>query len=200
MINEIISKKKVSTKRKISTKQITIIGMLNAITIILGVTGIGFLPIPPFKTTIMHIPVIIGSIAEGPIVGGFTGFLFGIFSIFQAINTPSPVSFIFMNPIVAVLPRVLIGIFPYYIYKLIKRKSEYFGIVIGAAAGSFTNTLGVLSMIYIFYINQYADALHISYNTAVKTLIPLVANGFISAAAAIIITLPVILILNKIRA
>ncbi|URZ03913.1 ECF transporter S component [Clostridium felsineum] len=185
--------------QKLKTRQITMIGLLFAVTIVLGVTGIGFLPIPPFKTTIMHIPVIIGAIVGGPIVGAITGLLFGIFSIIQAINTPLPTSFIFMNPLVSVLPRILIGIISYYVYKIIKRKSEKSGIILGIIAGSFTNTLGVLGMIYILYINAYANALHISYSTAVKSLLILVANGIISAAMALIVSFPIIIIVKRIR-
>lgn len=49
-----------NTKQRLSVRQITMIGMLSAISIFLGLTGLGFIPIPPVKATIMHIPVIIG--------------------------------------------------------------------------------------------------------------------------------------------
>ena len=185
--------------KKLATRQITMIGMLFAVTIVLGATGLGFLPIPPFKTTIMHIPVIIGAIVGGPIVGGFIGLFFGIFSIIQAINTPTPASFIFFNTIVSVLPRILIGIAAYYVYVLFRRKSEKLGVFLGIVAGSFTNTIGVLAMIYILYIDAYANAFHISYNAAVKTLLLLVLNGFISAGAALIVSFPVIMIIKKLK-
>src|SRR5690554_151228 len=130
-------------KREFKAREITVIGLLFAVTIVLGVTGLGFIPIPPFKSTIMHIPVIIGGILEGPIVGALTGLLFGLFSMLEAVKTSTPVSFIFMNPIIAVLPRILIGINAYYIYKLMNRKLKKGNIAIaaGVAAGSFTNTI-----------------------------------------------------------
>lgn len=186
-------------KKRLATRQITMIGMLFAVTIVLGATRLGFIPIPPFNTTIMHIPVIIGGIIGGPIVGGFIGLLFGIFSIIQAINTPTPASFIFFNPVVSVLPRILIGVVAYYVYVIFKRKSEKIGVFLGIAAGSFTNTIGVLGMIYIFYMKAYANAFHISYNAAVKTLLLLVLNGFISAGIALIVSLPIIMIAKKLN-
>ncbi|ADK14966.1 putative membrane protein [Clostridium ljungdahlii DSM 13528] len=186
-------------KRKFSTAQITVIGALFGITIVLGVTGLGFIPIPPFKTTIMHIPVIIGGIVEGPVVGAMIGLFFGVFSIFQAINTPSPVSFIFMNPIIAVLPRMMIGITAYYGYKLIRTRSRSMNIAIGAVIGSFTNTLGVLGLIYIIYIDAYMKALHVSYSIAVKSLLVLALNGLISAGAAVAITVPVVIAVGYLR-
>ncbi|GKX68306.1 ECF transporter S component [Inconstantimicrobium mannanitabidum] len=186
-----------ASERKFSTRQVVVIGLLFAITIILGATGLGFLPIPPFKTTIMHIPVIIGAILEGPVVGAMIGLLFGLFSIFQAINTPTPVSFIFIDPIVAVLPRILIGVTSYYGYKLIKTKSKTLNIGIGAAIGSFTNTLGVVGIIFALYLDDYANALHVSRTFATNTLLGLILNGFISAAAAIIITVPVVMAVTR---
>lgn len=71
------------TKSKFSVRQIAMIGMLSAISIFLGLTGLGFIPIPPVKATIMHIPVIIGAIVEGPIVGSLVGLVFGLFSMYQ---------------------------------------------------------------------------------------------------------------------
>ena len=52
-------------KRKFNTRQITVVGVLSAISIVLGALGIGFIPLPMAKATIMHIPVIIGAILEG---------------------------------------------------------------------------------------------------------------------------------------
>lgn len=101
---------------KLNVRKLVVAGMLSAISIFLGMTGLGFIAIPPVKATIMHIPVIIGAIIEGPIVGAVIGLCFGLFSIYQAFATPTPTSFIFWNPIIAILPRVLIAVFSYYIY------------------------------------------------------------------------------------
>ena len=90
---------------KLSLRKMTVIGVLGAISIILGLTPLGFIPIGPTKATIMHIPVIIGSILEGPIVGMNIGLIFGLFSMFQAFTNPTPVSFVFYNPIVALPPE-----------------------------------------------------------------------------------------------
>jgi uncharacterized membrane protein len=198
-MEEIIMQEKVLTKTKFTTRQIAVVGMLFAITIVLGATGIGFIPIPPFKLTIMHLPVIIGSLIEGPIIGGLLGLLFGLFSMFQAINTPSPVSFIFMNPLVAVLPRILIGVTPYLAYKYINIKKFKLKLAISAAIGSFTNTIGVVGVIYALYLKAYAEALHISIGAASKSLFILIINGFNSAALAIFVTVPIVLAVNRTR-
>lgn len=98
------------------TRKLVVIGMLSGISIFLGLTGLGFINIPPVKATIMHIPVIIGAIIEGPIVGGLIGLVFGLFSMYQAFTAPMPTSFMFWNPIIALVPRILIGVVSYYVY------------------------------------------------------------------------------------
>jgi uncharacterized membrane protein len=68
---------------KFSTRQIVVAGLLTALTVTLGATGWGFVPLPTpaGAATIMHIPVIIAGVLEGPIVGAFVGLLFGLFTL-----------------------------------------------------------------------------------------------------------------------
>lgn len=81
---------------ELTTRRLAVVGMLGAISVVLGLTPLGFIPIGPAKATIMHIPVIIGSIIEGPIVGLLIGLIFGGFSMFQAYVMPtSPVQVVF---------------------------------------------------------------------------------------------------------
>lgn len=106
-----------SKGKKFNTRKMAIVGLLGGISIVMGMTPIGFIQVGPTKATIMHIPVIIGAILGGPIVGALIGLIFGLFSIYQAIFLPTVVSFAFLNPLVSVIPRVLIGITSYYVYK-----------------------------------------------------------------------------------
>ncbi|MCF6464574.1 ECF transporter S component [Clostridium sp. Cult2] len=108
------------SEKRLSIRRMAIVGVLGGISIVLGMTPLGFIPVGPTRATIMHIPVIIGAIMEGPLVGGLIGLIFGLFSIFQAATNPTPVSFVFLNPIVSVLPRVLIGLVTYYVYRFFK--------------------------------------------------------------------------------
>lgn len=123
-------------KKKFNVRKMAIIGVLGAISAVLGMTPLGFIPVGPTRATIMHIPVIIGAIMEGPIVGAFVGLIFGIFSIFQAITNPTPVSVVFLNPLVSVLPRILIGIVTYYVYNSLKKLGN-------------KKTLGILYLLWI---------------------------------------------------
>ena len=95
---------------KTKTRKLAVTGMMTAIMIVMGTTPLGFIPIGPFKITIMHLPVIIGAILEGPVVGLVLGLFFGLFSLYQAVTAPTILSPLFMDPLVSVLPRMIIWI------------------------------------------------------------------------------------------
>lgn len=194
---------------KISTRKIAVVGMLGAISIILGTTPLGFIPIGPVKATIMHIPVIIGSIIEGPLVGLAIGLIFGGFSMYQAYVMPtSPVQVVFMDPLVAILPRLLISLASYYsfigIKKMLDRKaykrSNFVASAIGAALGTIVNTGGVLSMIYFRHGATYAEKAGISPELLGKTMFFGIAipNGIPEIIIAILVVTAVVHGLQKI--
>lgn len=187
---------------KFSIRQITMIGMLSGISIFLGLTGLGFIPIPPIRATIMHIPVIVGAILEGPIVGATVGLIFGLFSMYQAFTAPLPTSFIFWNPLIALLPRILIGIVAYYTYNLLKNKIKNKTISIGIASvlATMTNTAGVMGLTYIIYLDKYAQKLGISHEAATTGIATVITfNGSIEAIVSALICIPVILSIHKMK-
>jgi len=125
----------------LSTRGIVISGVLGAVAIVLGATRIGFIPMPTgINATIMHVPAIIGGILEGPLVGGLIGTIFGIYSFVQA-TTP-----MFKDPIVAIVPRMFIGIFAAWAYMAARPAGEWWGITAAAVVGTATNTILVLGL------------------------------------------------------
>lgn len=184
---------------KLSTKQLAIVGMLSAISMILGMTPLGFIQLPFMSATIMHIPVIIGAILEGPVVGALVGLIFGIFSMIRAFSNPTLTAFLFMNPIIAILPRILIGIGSYYIYRLVKIKATNIRIGIASIMGSFINTIGVLGISYLLYGNKLAEVMGISKTAVGITFLTTAGtNGVAEAAISALITIPVVGALRKI--
>lgn len=189
-----------SVKRKFGTRQLVVVGMLSGISIFMGLTGVGFIPLPWMKASIMHVPVIIGAIIEGPIVGGAVGLVFGLFSIYQNITTPALLSPIFMNPIIAIVPRVLIGVISYYVFKFIKNKfeNEKLALGIAAIAGTVTNTVGVLGLTYFIAIDTFAALKDINHSAVAGTLAAIGAtNGIPECLVAVLIVTPVCLGLFK---
>lgn len=190
-----------SASRKLGTRQLTMIGMLSAISIVLGATGYGFIPLPMAKATILHIPVIIGAILEGPIVGAMIGLLFGVFSLIQNYVAPSSALFFaFQNPLVSVLPRILIGIVAYYTYKYMFSKKEIIKVGAAALIGTLTNTVGVLTMVNLLYADQASKVLKVTTATVTKVIYGIaLTNGIPEVIVAVIITVPVVMTLKKIR-
>lgn len=193
---------KSNIKPRLSVRQMTMVGMLSSISIFLGVTGLGFIPIPPVKATIMHIPVIIGAIVEGPLVGTLVGLVFGLFSMYQELTTMVPTGFMFLNPIIAILPRILIGLTAFYVYSFVKHKFEKPSVGIGIAAlcATLVNTIGVLGLTYLIYAEKYAGLVGLTTDQAGKALALIgVTNGIPEALVSAVICIPVILAIQKIK-
>lgn len=188
--------------KKFGTRQLVIIGMLSGISIFMGLTGFGMIPTPWMKVTIQHLPVIIGGIVEGPIIGGIVGLIFGLFSMYLNMSQPVLLSPIFMNPIIAIIPRVLIGIVSYYVFKIMKEKfnKEKLGLILAAIAGTITNTAGVLGLTYILAMEQFATLKEISSAAVAGALGTIaVSNGIPECIVAVMIVVPVCLALFKLN-
>lgn len=127
---------------QLSVRKIVVSGLLGAIAIFLAVTRLGFIPVPNVtgNATIMHVPAILGGVLEGPLVGLIVGLIFGVFSFLQA-TTP-----LFADPLVAVLPRLFIGVTSYYAYAALKNQNQTLALGTAGVVGTLTNTVLVLGM------------------------------------------------------
>jgi uncharacterized membrane protein len=128
----------------LNTRRIVVAGILGAIAILLAVTRIGFIPVPNTtgNATIMHVPAILGGVLEGPVVGFLVGGIFGVFSFIQA-EVPA-----FKDPLVAILPRLFIGIVAWLVFVGTMRATRnlYVAAIVAGLLGTLTNTVGVLGM------------------------------------------------------
>ena len=120
---------------KLSVRQIVVAGVMSAIAIFLGATRLGFIPfVLGVAITIMHVPVIIGAVLEGPLVGTIIGTLFGIFSLVWAFIAPTgPGDLYFQNPLISILPRLFIGLSAWAGYTAFRRSSVPWGLILGGA-------------------------------------------------------------------
>ena len=180
-----------SAQRRLNVRKMTVIGVLSAISIMMSMLPfIGYIPIGPTKATIMHIPVIIGAIIEGPVVGATIGLIFGLTSLWNAMTQPTITSIFFLNPLVSILPRVLIGVVAYYVYQGIYKISNkvYAAGFMAGLIGSLANTAGVLGMIYVLYADKYMERIGQAGADAGKWLFTLAAtNGVTEALVAALI-------------
>jgi uncharacterized membrane protein len=168
---------------------VVIAGVLGAISALLGWTRLGFLPwFSGASLTIMHVPVIIGAVLEGPWVGAAIGLIFGAFSMLQAAIAPNgPTDVWFTNPLLAVLPRLAIGPIAWVVHRALKRWPVP-ALVVAGVVGSLANTVLVLGMIGVLGHLPWA-------------LLPSIAlvNGLPEAAASAVITVAVVAAWRQIR-
>jgi uncharacterized membrane protein len=183
-------------RMRISVRTITLVGLLGAVSILLGSTPLGFIPAPTpaGSATIMHLPVILGAVAAGPLGGALVGLVFGLFSLFRA-TIP-----LFADPLVAVLPRILIGLVAAWVFPgalslaavlarqfpRLDRLQLTIALAITAVIGSLTNTVGVLGM-----------AVWRGYFAAGAALTVAVLQGLPEAVVAAIVLVPVGLALKR---
>ena len=113
--------------RNNKTAELVLTALFAAIIIIMAFTPLGYIPLVVINATIIHIPVILGSLFCGPKKGGFLGFIFGLTSFFK-------------SAFICFVPRILVGILPYFVYIGVKKAlsskhkivwASVFNIVIG---------------------------------------------------------------------
>ncbi|MDE5596237.1 MAG: ECF transporter S component [Lachnospiraceae bacterium] len=266
------------------TYELVLTALFTAIIIIMAFTPLGYIPLVVINATIIHIPVILGALFLGPKKGAFLGFVFGFTSfINNTFKAVTPSAFVF-SPVLAVnvvgvsgifkslyicfVPRILVGVVPYFVYlglhKLLKDEQKLWRIVINFAAamilfvsfsaflkrmlqdkmnestcmtvsmaagiaagvilfvlltitgnkkastnialayaglsGAFTNTLLVMSGIYILYKDAYAQALGIAGEAVFDTIMGIITfNGIVEAVVAAIIAAGVGIALLRVK-
>jgi uncharacterized membrane protein len=165
--------------RSQAIRRIAIAGVLSAIAILLGATHWGFIPwLSGAALTVMHVPAIIGAVLEGPVVGLVIGGLFGLFSLIQGAIAPTgPADTWFVNPLISVLPRLLIGPVAWLVYRALERANVHLALIASGIAGSLTNSILVLSMISLMGLLPWPAAGTIA-----------VTNGLPEAAVGALIT------------
>ena len=125
------------TMRNSKTNELVLTGLFTAIIIIMAFTPLGYIPLVVINATIIHIPVILGSLFCGPKKGAFLGFVFGFTSCLKATIVGGTLSSFVFSPVlaasmvgtsgifkslfIAFVPRILVGVIPYFVYIGIKK-------------------------------------------------------------------------------
>lgn len=193
------------------TKKMVLIALFSAIEVVLSLTPLGFIPLGFTRATTIHIPVIIGAILMGPKAGMILGGVFGVTSLLINTFTPTPTSFVFSpfysggnlwSVVIAIVPRVMIGVASYYTYKLLTMKKretkKFMPAFLAGVVGSITNTILVMGGIYKFFGSSYAVAKEIPYRELFTVIMGIIGiNGVPEAIAAGVITAAVCTPLSK---
>lgn len=158
----------------------------------------------PIKPTLLHLPVIIASIILGWRKGAFLGLIWGLISFITATIVTTPTSFLFspFQPVIgtnhgslgalfiAFVPRILVGILPYFVYRISKKR---LWVGLAAFAGTATNTILVLSAIFLFFGSTLKWSLSYLLSAIVAT------NSLTEAVIAVILTMVIVPVLSKVR-
>lgn len=174
-----------------NVKRIVTTGALGAVTIILSVTPLGMIPwFAGASLTTMHIPVIVAAVLEGPAAGTVVGLIFGVTSLVRAAVAPTTVlDPLFTNPLLSVLPRLLIGLAAWGAFRLFRGKLTPLAAGVAGAVGSMVNTVFVLLMLYVVGLDLVASANNVATGAVPAMLAAVaVANGLPEAGAAAVLT------------
>lgn len=192
-------------RKKMDTRYMATLAMFCGILLVIGATGIGFIPLPVIKATTMHIPVILGAILLGPAAGAVLGGVFGLCSIWANTTSPGLLAFAF-SPFMTTegLPgvlkslwialgcRILLGVIAGWLWRGLKKvlKQDYLALPVTAAVSTICHTILVMGSIYLLLAQQYAQAKNVAI-TAVFGLVmgTVTASGIPEAIiAAVLVT------------
>lgn len=198
---------------RFSTAGMVQVAIFGAIICIMAFTPfLGYIPLGFTRATIIHIPVIIASLVMGPKKGAALGFLFGLTSFINNTMNPTPTSFVFTpfysigeisggigSVIICFVPRILVGVVPYFVYRLVLRfvKEETrrrgvsgVGLVMAGVSGALVNTLLVMNLIFLFFREGYAAANDVAVSAVYTFILSIIGiNGVPEAIVAGILTL-----------
>lgn len=181
--------------------QMVQLALLAAILVILTVTNLGFINYGVVSITILHIPVIIGSILLGAKNGGILGLTFGIISMVNAtVRGVTPVDLMFspfvsgapvQSVILCIIPRIILGILPALLFKQLHKVMKKTpipiagnaAVAVSAAVSTIVHTILVLGCLYFLFFGN------MSFGEIVKSIFLTVIgiNGLIETGAAAII-------------
>ncbi len=191
-------------KSNFNTGRLTFLGVMLSLTIVF----VALTALPTMSASmalLIFIPTIVTSIIQGPKLGAILGFLAGTVTLMRALLAPaSPLDYLFLNPLVAILPRIFVGIVPYFIYVGLKKliKSENISLLIAGASGALVNTGLVISALYFIYQQEIVElSTQFGIGTTFKAfaLFLITSNCLLETSVAAIATATVVKIYNRIK-
>ena len=151
------------------TRQLTILGLLTGILLLMAYTPLGYLNIGPLAISFNVIPVALAAITLGPAGGAAAGAVFGLTSFLQCIGvggvSSMGVVLFGINPVLAFIqrfvPRLLDGLLLGYIFRGVKKASNArLGCFITGFFSAFLNTLFFMTALVVLFGNtEYMQGL-----------------------------------------
>ena len=152
-------------KTKLTTTQITMLGLMVAVLLLMAYTPLGYLQVGPLAITFNMIPVAISAIVLGPLGGLITGAVFGLTSFLQMMGiggaSAMGAMLFSINPFFAALlafvPRILDGVLLGVIFRGVKKfTNAYVSCAVTGFCAAFLNTVFFMSaLVGLFGNTEY---------------------------------------------
>lgn len=156
-------------KKGFKPRELTLLGLLTALLLVMSFTPLGYLNIGPLAITLNTIPVAIAAIALGPTGGAIAGAVFGITSFLQCLGiggtSAMGVVLFDINPVLAFIqrfvPRLLMGWLTGYVFLAFKklRKPTLGGFAAGFSAAFLNTLLFMTALVLLFGSTEYLQGL-----------------------------------------
>lgn len=173
-------------KKREKFVRLVMCALFSALIVVMTFTPyLGYISVGPIEITTLHIVAIFAAIVMGPKYGAIIGGVWGLTCIVRAIQLGfAP----FVNPMISLVPRVLVGIVAGLIFMLLSKTKcpKIVSLVIATLAGTLTNTVCVISALTLFNgFESLLGAAASAIETIILTLIG--TNGIIELVSAVII-------------
>lgn len=115
---------------------------------------LGYIPVGPFSLSIIQVTVLVTAVVLGTREGAVVGLVWGLVNWIRAFIWPtSPLAiYVLVNPLISVLPRLLVGVFAGLVFwQIQKRTQRVWSMAVAGLVGSLTNTILVLGGMWALY-------------------------------------------------
>lgn len=148
---------------KFSSRKIAITSVFLALLAVFSFTPLGLMPIIPGVIDTAFLLIVLATLAvqlEGLWVGVICTTAFGIFSFINSFIRPSLMAFCFQNPLISIVPRIIMGFTTYFSMRLTQKLTANSGktfvkkqlpSIVSAVVAVITNTALVLGFIALGY-------------------------------------------------
>ena len=177
-------------KKQKKLVRLVLCAIFSALIVVMTFTpNLGYITIgATISITTIHIVAILGAAILGPSYGAGIGLVWGVLCLIKAFLEPILVNIPFQNPLISVVPRILVGLVTgLVVTALLKTKlPKAVSVGIGAFAGTLTNTILVITALNVF--NGF-ETITAGVTQTLETIITILisVNGIIELVAAVIL-------------
>ena len=139
-------------KLGMSTKTMVLAAILTALVVVLQFIG-QTIRLGPFMISLVLVPIVIGAATCGPKIGGWLGFVFGLFVLISGDAAAFLTINIFGTIVTVLLKGVLCGLVAGYVYQLLEGKNKTLAVFVAAIVCPVVNTGVFLLGCAVFFMD-----------------------------------------------